>query len=111
MRRPLLSAVLATAMLLALAIPGLSMNTTQTGIDDLPQDLAVIQTYNHYTDAFPAEANVNEVVVKAGNVRSGEVAASIDRLVAERRPVEDLHRSGGGHLQQGRNRRPDRASE
>ncbi len=83
MRRPLLSAVLATAALLALAIPGLSMNTTQTGIDDLPQDLAVIQTYNHYTDAFPAEANVNEVVVKADDVRSGEVAASIDRLVED----------------------------
>ena len=83
MRRPVLSAVVATSALLALAIPGLSMTTTQTGIDDLPQDLAVIQTYDRYTDAFPDEANVNEVVVKADDVRSGEVAASIDELVAQ----------------------------
>ncbi len=83
MRRPVLSAVVATSALLALAIPGLSMTTTQTGIDDLPQDLAVIQTYDRYTDAFPDEANVNEVVVKADDVRSGEVAASIDQLVAK----------------------------
>ncbi len=83
MRRPVLSAVVATSALLALAIPGLSMNTTQTGIDDLPQDLAVIQTYDRYTEAFPEEANVNEVVVKADDVRSGEVAASIGQLVDE----------------------------
>ena len=81
MRRPLLSAVVATSALVALAIPGLSMTTTQTGIDDLPQDLAVIQTYNQYTEAFPEEANVNEVVVKADDVRGGEVAASISKLV------------------------------
>ena len=83
MRRPVLSAVLATSALLALAIPALSMTTTQTGTDDLPQDLALIKTYDRYTEAFPDEANVNEVVVKADDVRNGEVAAAIDQLVAE----------------------------
>ena len=83
MRRPLISAVLATGLLVAIAIPGLSMTTTQTGIDDLPQDLAVIKTYDRYTEAFPDKSNVNEVVVKADDVRSGETAAAIDELVAE----------------------------
>ena len=40
MRRPLLSAGLATALLVALAIPALSMNMVQTGTDDLPGEPA-----------------------------------------------------------------------
>ena len=83
MRRPVISAVLAAGALLALAVPGLSMTTTQTGTDDLPQNMDVLQTYNRYTDAFPDKSNVNEVVVKADDVRSGAVATGIDQLVAE----------------------------
>ena len=94
MRRPVLSAVLATSALLALAIPALSMTTTQTGTDDLPQDLAIIKTYDRYTEAFPDEANVNEVVIKADDVRNGEVAAAIDQLVAKAGRVRHVHRPG-----------------
>ena len=82
MLRPVLSAVAAAGVLIALAIPALGMTTTQAGTDDLPQDLAVVKTYNKYTDAFPEKGNVNEVAVKADDVRGGEVAASIDELVA-----------------------------
>jgi uncharacterized membrane protein YdfJ with MMPL/SSD domain len=82
MRRPLFSAVAAAGVLIALAIPALGMTTKQSGTDDLPQDLAVVKTYNQYTAAFPEKANVTEVAVKADDVRSGEVAASIDELVA-----------------------------
>ncbi|MGH3992262.1 MAG: MMPL family transporter, partial [Pseudonocardiaceae bacterium] len=88
MRRPVLSAVVATAALLALAIPGLGMQTTQTGTDDLPKDLAVIKTYDRYTEAFPDKGNVNEVAVKAADVRSGEAAAAIDELVAKAKASE-----------------------
>ena len=42
-----------------------------------------MQKYNRYTDAFPDKVNVNEVVVEADDVRSGEVAAAIDELVAQ----------------------------
>jgi RND superfamily putative drug exporter len=87
-RRPVLSAVLATAALLALAIPALSMTTTHTGTEDLPQDLGVVQTYHRYTDAFPDKSNVNEVVVQADDVRSGPVAAGIDDLVAQAKASE-----------------------
>ena len=40
-----------------------------------------MQTYDRYTEAFPDKANVNEVVIKAGDVRSGEGAAVVDRIV------------------------------
>jgi RND superfamily putative drug exporter len=83
MRRPVLSIVVAGGLLVALAIPALGMHTTQTGTDDLPQNLEVMKTYNRYTDAFPDKMNVNEVVVKADDVRAGEAAAAIDRVVAD----------------------------
>ena len=81
MRRPLLSAGLATALLLALAIPALSMNMVQTGTDDLPKDLPVMQTYDRFTAAFPDKTNASEVVVKSEDVRSGATAKAIDELV------------------------------
>jgi RND superfamily putative drug exporter len=81
-RRPLISAVASAGLLIALAIPALSMETTQTSTDDMPQNLPVMQTYDRFTEAFPDKANVNEVVVEASNVRSGEGDVVVDRLVA-----------------------------
>jgi uncharacterized membrane protein YdfJ with MMPL/SSD domain len=81
-RRPVISAVAATAFLVALSIPALSMKTTQTSSDDLPRDLPVMQTYDRYTEAFPDKANVNEVVVAADSVRNGEGDVVVDRIVA-----------------------------
>jgi RND superfamily putative drug exporter len=83
MRRPVLSAALAGGFLIALAIPGLSMTTTQSGPDDIPQNLPIMKTYDRYKAAFPDKVNVNEVVVKADDVRSGAVAGSIDQLVTK----------------------------
>ena len=83
MRRPVLSAALAAGFLLALAIPGLSMTTTQSGPDDIPKDLPIMKTYDRFTEAFPDKVNVNEVVVKADDVRTGAVAGAIDQLVAK----------------------------
>ena len=83
MRRPVLSAVLSAGFLIALAIPALSMTTTQSGPDDIPQNLAIMKTYDRFTDAFPDKVNVNEVVVEADHVRGGQVAAGIDQLVEQ----------------------------
>ena len=49
MRRPVVSLVVAGGLLLALAIPALSMNVVQTGSEDLPKDLPVMQTYDDFT--------------------------------------------------------------
>jgi RND superfamily putative drug exporter len=80
-RRPVLSIVLAGGLLIALAIPALRMNVIQTGSDQLPSDLEVMQTYERYKAAFPDEVNAVGVVVKADDVRNGEVGAGIDDLV------------------------------
>ena len=109
MRRPVVSIVVAGGLLVALAIPALGMNVVQTGTDDLPQDLPVMQTYDRYTEAFPTEANAVTVVVKADDVRSGEVAA-VDRSARRARPRPRRRCIDGdrGHLQRGR--RPSPAS-
>jgi uncharacterized membrane protein YdfJ with MMPL/SSD domain len=80
-RRPLISAVASAGLLIAMAIPALSMQTTQTSVEDMPQDLPVMQTYDRFTEAFPDKANVNEVVVEGGDVRSGDGDVVVDRIV------------------------------
>jgi uncharacterized membrane protein YdfJ with MMPL/SSD domain len=80
MRRPWLSIALAGGALLALAVPALSMNIVNTSVDDLPQDLAVIKTYDRVRDAFPEEGVAVSVAIEADDVRSGSAAAGIALL-------------------------------
>jgi len=80
MRRPWLSIVLAGGFLVALSIPALNMKIVQSGPDDLPQDLAVIQTYNDVRDAFPTEAVAVDVVVQGADVRDPATSAGISQL-------------------------------
>ncbi len=79
-RRPWLSIVLAGGALVALSIPALHMKTVISGVDDLPQDLAVIKTYNQVKAVFPSEGVTTTVVVEADDVRSGDVATQITAL-------------------------------
>ena len=81
MRRPVVAAGLSAGVLIALAIPALGMTTTQSGPEDIPQNLPIMKTYDRFTDAFPDKVNINQVVVEADDVRNGEVAGAIDQLV------------------------------
>ena len=107
MRRPWLSIVLAGGSLVALAIPALNMKIVVTSVDDLPQDLPVIQTYNRLKDAFPKEGVTVDVAVKADDVRDGQTQAGIDLASSASAEISDaVLGEHGGHLQQGRHRRP-----
>ncbi|HVQ59670.1 MAG TPA: MMPL family transporter [Solirubrobacterales bacterium] len=83
MRRPIVSIVVAGGFLVALAIPALGMNVVQSGPNDLPRDIPVMQTYDRFTAAFPEETNAVNVVVESDNVRGGAAGAAIDDLVTE----------------------------
>jgi uncharacterized membrane protein YdfJ with MMPL/SSD domain len=85
MRHPVLSLLLAGGVLVALAIPALQMKSVTSDIDELPQDLPVIVTYNKVKEVFPAEGVTATVVVEADDVRSGGTAAGTAAL---RREVE-----------------------
>jgi uncharacterized membrane protein YdfJ with MMPL/SSD domain len=93
MRRPALSIVLAGGLLVALAIPALQMKSITSGVDEMPQDVPVIQTYNKVKAVFPAEGVAALVVVEADDVRSGAAAAGIAAL-RERVDDSDAFRPG-----------------
>ncbi len=80
LRRPALSAVAATAVLLALAFPALGMKTADAGPESLPQDLPVVQTYNRVQEAFPSETSAATVVLEADDVSSSQVQYAIKRF-------------------------------
>ena len=80
MRRPLLSAVLAGGLLVALAIPAFQLRMVTAGPDTFPQSLPVVQTYNRMQQAFPGTALPANVVVKAPDVNAPVMKAAIQRL-------------------------------
>ncbi len=80
MRRPVLSLVASAGVLIALAVPALTMHTVVSGADDLPRSIPVVKTYDRVTAAFPGEAASATVVVQADDVSAGPVAGAIDQL-------------------------------
>ena len=79
LRRPLVSAVAATAVLLALAYPALTLHTAISGLDALPRSLKEMQSYNKINDAFPGGATP-AVVAIAGDVSDPELQAAVADL-------------------------------
>src|SRR4051794_37855849 len=83
MRRPGLSVLLAGGLLIALAIPALQMKIVTSGVEQLPQDIPIIVTYDKVKAVFPTKGVTATVVVEADDVRSGAVAAGITALRTE----------------------------
>ena len=72
LRRPVVSAVAATALLLVPpAIPPLDMKTTFSRRPTCRRTCPVMQTFNRIEAAFPCEDNQSRVVIKGENVKSG----------------------------------------
>ncbi len=78
--RPLVSAGVATALLVALALPALGMHTMSAGIEGLPSDEPIRGTYERVQAAFPGAPEPAVVVVQAANVATPQVRAGIERL-------------------------------
>ena len=88
---PLVSAVAATAVLVALALPALGMKTVVPGAEALPQDLPAVQTYNRLQAAFPGEQDPAIVVVKAPSVEAPEVKSAIAELQKQALATGHVH--------------------
>jgi RND superfamily putative drug exporter len=78
LRRPLVSAVLAGGLLVAIALPAVQLRTAQPSIDTYPQKLLV--TYNRLKAAFPGTEVAANVVVKAPDVEAPAVQEAIGQL-------------------------------
>ncbi len=89
MRRPLPSLVLATATLLALAVPVLALRSGEAGVQTLPDRLASKQGYLALNAEFPGETTEPVEIVIDGDAASPAVRNGIGRL-KERLASEDL---------------------
>jgi uncharacterized membrane protein YdfJ with MMPL/SSD domain len=83
LRRPLLSAIVAAGVLVALTVPVLGMQTSLGGTEDNSRDLKVMRTYDRIQAAFPSEGSAAMVVVKADDATSPKVASGIRALESE----------------------------
>ena len=80
LRRPVVAVVVSGGALLALAVPVLGMHTAAPAASDLPQNLPVIQTYNHIQAAFPGGPIPAAVVIQAHDVTAPAVQTGIANL-------------------------------
>jgi uncharacterized membrane protein YdfJ with MMPL/SSD domain len=91
LRRPVLSLVLATAVLLVMAAPVLGLRSGEAGVSTLPDRLAAKQGYVALNAEFPGQSTEPVEVVIDGDADAPAVEAGIERL---RRQLADEPRFG-----------------
>lgn len=77
LRAPAVSAFVAAAIMVALAIPAFQLDTGNPGPESFPKDMPAVQAYLEASEKFPSENMPAVVVVKADDVRKGDAAAAI----------------------------------
>src|SRR3712207_3142560 len=68
------------SVLIALAVPALGMKTANSGIEDLPRDMPIMQTYDRLQAAFPGGQIPAVVAIKADDVTTPQVRGAIADL-------------------------------
>jgi RND superfamily putative drug exporter len=80
LERPLLSALLAGGLLVALGVPALGIHFKDPGYDGYSRSQPVIRTYDRVQAAFPGGAVPATTVIKAKDVTAAPVQAAIRHL-------------------------------
>ncbi|HLY50846.1 MAG TPA: MMPL family transporter [Solirubrobacteraceae bacterium] len=81
LRRPLVSAAIACALLLTLAIPTLSLHTAQSSLNTLPRSAPTVETLNRIQAAFPGQAMPAVIAVKSSvPTNSPTFTQAVERL-------------------------------
>jgi uncharacterized membrane protein YdfJ with MMPL/SSD domain len=81
LRRPVISAIAAGAVLVALTIPAFSLNTATTGVDDI--SIPEIQPLKKFDAAFPGGNDPAVIAIQADDVRTPAVQDAIVELKQE----------------------------
>jgi uncharacterized membrane protein YdfJ with MMPL/SSD domain len=89
LRHPGVSVIAAGGVLVALAIPAFSLHLAVPGPRTLPQNLAVVKTYNKIQATFPGDAIPATVAIRSSDVTSPEMARAI-RALRERAAASPL---------------------
>ncbi len=80
LRRPALSAGLALAALVVMAIPAFGLHTANSGENGLPKSMPIVRTYDRMQAAFPGDQEPAKVMVSAPDVTAPPVARAIRQL-------------------------------
>jgi uncharacterized membrane protein YdfJ with MMPL/SSD domain len=97
LRRPLLSALAAAGVLLALALPALDIHTAESArVHELPPDLELTATYKRIEAAFPGDPIAAVVVVESDDVTAPAVRMRIEML--RRAAVSSGHFTSSGTI-------------
>jgi RND superfamily putative drug exporter len=80
LRRPVVSVVAATALLLVMASPLLHMHTADSGTEAIPRSLPIMKVYDKMQAAFPGGEIPAGVVIKADDVTSPRITAAVAQL-------------------------------
>jgi RND superfamily putative drug exporter len=78
--RPVIAAAVSVVLLLVLASPVLNIKLAVPGIETLPQDIPVIQTYERIQAAFPGNQIPASVVVERGDATDVELTIGVHDL-------------------------------
>ena len=84
LRHPWVSVVLAGGLLVVLALPTLRLHTANSGVQGLPRDLPVMQTYERIQTAFPGGPLPAVIAVKAPDARALRVTRDDPRAAQPR---------------------------
>ena len=82
LRRPAVSAAVATTTLVALTIPAFGLQTKLPSIDDLPHSIPIVNTIARLNASFPGTSIPAVVVIRAPNVATAQIEEAIDELRA-----------------------------
>ncbi len=89
LRRPLVSALAAAAVLVVLAVPTLSLHTTETGMEGITAP--AIEPYKKFVKAFPGSPEPTPVAIKADDVTAAPVQKAIAELKTQALASGQMH--------------------
>ena len=86
LRRPGPALALGVAALVALAVPAVGMTLSNPGLDDMPDSIPEVQTYQRISAAYPAEGTSHTVAIWSEDgtaLDAAEVAAAVARMTEQ----------------------------
>ena len=80
LKRPALSAVLATALLVVMTLPAFGMHTVLSGNDDYSRKIEVMRVYDRMQAAYPGGQVPAVVTIEGNDVTTPQIAAATKQL-------------------------------
>ena len=81
LRHPVISTIAATAVLVVMALPALSIHPAESGLDAMPKSEPSLEAFHVIEDAFPGGASAAVVAVRSDDAQAAE--AQIDELTRQ----------------------------